>query len=752
MLQGQHSPVTKPSNKGVLNLSSFKMTKHHEEVLSRGLTFCPTPEVVPLKQFKLGCERFCRTLKIKYNLNSIRKTNSEERFRIPSNFVPERTSYPPEIDELDIKLKQAIRKIPHKFIHKSNLSHSEKSALKELKNNDAIVIKKADKGSATVILNKQDYVEEALRQLGNKIHYKPISEPVYPEFCQKFNSVLDEMHKKKFITLKEKNYLWATTDCRERRFYLLPKIHKPRNKWVKGIPPGRPIVSDVNSESYRIAAFVDHNLTPYCTQHPAYVRNTYDFLEKIKNIIIPHNALLISLDVASLYTNIDPEFGMGCIEELFRRRPNPIQPYILSLLRLCLEGNDFVFNEKFYLQISGTAMGRKFAPKYADMVMSLWEEKSLALCRKLPSIYLRYLDDIFIIWPHSRAEFDEFFEVLNGFQPRIKLEANIQEKELEFLDVLVYKGEKFQSEGVLDTRVYFKPTDSHALLHKSSFHPRHCFKGLVKSQLIRFARICTWRYDFERACATLFNSLVGRGYSKRLLRGIKDSIVKTWYNSNPIGGMSKCGSALCKICPHVSNKIEIQTNNGVKPLENKGNCNTGNAVFLAFCGQCPDSGYFVGCSQNLRRCLTGLLNLKMRHDRDRFVLHFANSEHKGVMKFSILENFTKPEIGEKLLNKWITELNSISEGLNDRSEVRDTTPTPLILCFSPFSGALVRLVRDWWAQFEHMFPGLTKNKPLRLIHAHARNKNFNQLLVRAKLRERVSMISKTGAVTHNSES
>ncbi len=50
----------------------------------------------------------------------------------------------------------------------------------------------------------------------------------------------------------------------------------------------------------------------------------------------------------------------------------------------------------------------------------------------------------------------------------------------------------------------FKETDQHALLYKSSHHPRHTFKGLIKSQLIRFYHICTRKEEQKRPLAHYF--------------------------------------------------------------------------------------------------------------------------------------------------------------------------------------------------------------------------------------------------------
>ena len=52
-------------------------------------------------------------------------------------------------------------------------------------------------------------------------------------------------------------------------------------------------------------------------------------------------------------------------------------------------------------------MGTKWSPHYADIYMAYFEEKALEKGQHKPFIYLRYLDDIFIIWHHGRTVFSE---------------------------------------------------------------------------------------------------------------------------------------------------------------------------------------------------------------------------------------------------------------------------------------------------------------------------------------------------------
>lgn len=97
-------------------------------------------------------------------------------------------------------------------------------------------------------------------------------------------------------------------------------------------------------------------------------------------------------------------------------------------------------------------------------------------------------------------------------------------------DQFPYPNPNFTHNNQLDIKVYFKKMDTHALLHKSSFHPKHTYAGLIKSQLLRFHRICTQPEDFKLATRVLFSAFSTRGYSRTFLRGC----FKMFLQSKPI--------------------------------------------------------------------------------------------------------------------------------------------------------------------------------------------------------------------------
>ena len=61
------------------------------------------------------------------------------------------------------------------------------------------------------------------------------------------------------------------------KFYTLPKIHKPNN-------PGRPVISSINCHTAKISQFVDYHLQDAVTKLPSYIKDTTDFINKIKDV------------------------------------------------------------------------------------------------------------------------------------------------------------------------------------------------------------------------------------------------------------------------------------------------------------------------------------------------------------------------------------------------------------------------------------------------------------------------------------
>ena len=163
-----------------------------------------------------------------------------------------------------------------------------------------------------------------------------------------------------------------------------------------------------------------------------------------------------------------------------------------------------------YLQKKGCAMGTKCAPSYANVFMGWFEEKFIfSLLTNLSDFYLRFIDDIFLIWNSTKTEIDNFLKQFNERHPRIKFEYENSKTEINFLDTTVFKVD-----NKLRTKLYVKPTDRQSYLHSKSECPNSTKKSIAYSQALRFNKICYNRSNLHNNCKRLLNTLTERGYNK----------------------------------------------------------------------------------------------------------------------------------------------------------------------------------------------------------------------------------------------
>ena len=159
------------------------------------------------------------------------------------------------------------------------------------------MIKPADKGSATVVMSRQDYLMKVMQHLDNRDFYERLEDDLTNQFAKETTSLLIYMMDRLIIDKETLNYLWPQNP-RTSRFYILPNIHKD------GIP-GRPIILSCGAPTENISQFVDFYLCPLVESIPSYIKDTTDFLCKLKSVgQIPKGSLLLTLDVSALYTNI----------------------------------------------------------------------------------------------------------------------------------------------------------------------------------------------------------------------------------------------------------------------------------------------------------------------------------------------------------------------------------------------------------------------------------------------------------------
>ena len=99
-------------------------------------------------------------------------------------------------------------------------------------------------------------------------------------------------------------------------------------------------------------------------------------------------------------------------------------------------------------------------------------------------LYLRYIDDLFLIWTGTKEQFKDFVTNLNSQHASIKFSYQISDKSIDFLDTTVYiKNRRLHS------TIFTKPTDKQNYLHYKSEHPLPLKNNIPFGQILRIKRI-----------------------------------------------------------------------------------------------------------------------------------------------------------------------------------------------------------------------------------------------------------------------
>ncbi|CAJ0966792.1 unnamed protein product [Ranitomeya imitator] len=465
----------------VVNISSKNLDTHQLAVLQKGLSFCPMYKFNSF-EFSMDLQRFYRNLRLHVHFSEqspVLNPSTQDKsllelrdlgLRTHSSYMPPRSNPPVEtfVSLVERDIHTLTREMDRgKFQFHTNLSHSERLSLEQLSSDKSLIIKPADKGGATVIMDRTDYLDEVFRQLGDTTVYKVIPCNPLNQLVQKIAPIIDFHFQTGTIDSKMRDFL-IKRDPITPIFYVLPKIHK---RLVK--PPGRPIVSLTDSVLSPLSMVLEKILTPLVKTTRSFLLDTNDFIQVIRSLgPISPSSLLITWDVNSLYTSIVHEKGLAATDRLLSENNMDIKirHFCADLLGLVLKENYFMFQDTFYAQQQGTAMGANVAPPYAVAYMASFENDFVynhPLFTTHCKVWRRYIDDIFCIWYGPIESLLSFDQHLNSIWPELKFTTQHDTHRISFLDTLIFK----EREGLLAIDIFTKPTDRNGLLHFTSCHP-----------------------------------------------------------------------------------------------------------------------------------------------------------------------------------------------------------------------------------------------------------------------------------------
>ena len=172
------------------------------------------------------------------------------------------------------------------------------------------------------------------------------------------------MHSQHIVDTTIMEFLLLSRNTSTHLFYGLPKIHKPNCSL-------HPIVSGCDGPTDHLSSYLTHFIQPLANNLPSYIKDTKYFLNLTENLPpLPTNALLATVDVMSLYTNIPRDDGISTVihvMEKYNHLPTNCPPphIICKILYFILKHSTFNFMDTHIHQILGTTMGTRMTPSNA---------------------------------------------------------------------------------------------------------------------------------------------------------------------------------------------------------------------------------------------------------------------------------------------------------------------------------------------------------------------------------------------------
>ena len=268
-------------------------------------------------------------------------------------------------------------------------------------------------------------------------------------------------------------------------FMVLPKIHKNNMCMC-------PIVSACCTATYNTAKFITKILQNYCGKTSSFVKDSIDFIRKIKHLSInPEKEILVSFDVSALFTSIPVPVALQVINSKISTCTSctnvckvPTEKFI-KLLEFTLTNCIFCFNKKFYKQLQGAAMGSPVSPVIANIYMEHIESLAIPTLPTSIKWWFRYVDD-----DNSATREDQvnkLKEHLNSIDPHIKFTIELPGTDgLPFLDTLTKP-----TPNSIESTVYRKPTHTDRYLDYNSNHPISAKICVIHTLIHRAKQVCS---------------------------------------------------------------------------------------------------------------------------------------------------------------------------------------------------------------------------------------------------------------------
>ena len=246
-------------------------------------------------------------------------------------------------------------------------------------------------------------------------------------------------------------------------------------------------------------------------------------VDELKQLKLDPGNHIVSFDIVSLFTNKPLKESIDLAVDLLLTNDASIKmsrAQLTKLFHFATSQTHFSYNNQYYDQVDGVAMGSPLGPVLANLFMgkfeSEWLQEQLGSDGS-PLYYRRYVDDIFCVLK-SRDQLQTCLESLNRKHPNIKFKVEEENNgSISFLDILVSRT----TDSTVDTTTYCKPTNTGLLTNYTSFTDYNYKTGLIKTLADRATKINSTvqllKQDLQRVSKTLQRNLFPNNIINRIL-------------------------------------------------------------------------------------------------------------------------------------------------------------------------------------------------------------------------------------------
>jgi hypothetical protein len=334
--------------------------------------FIPTPTTTTTDiSANMACLECDIHLKVFCEHHDTETTNDTmPKLYVTSNWKLLPIDIPPWVDARFSRFLHRVSSFFNKCRSCPNLLPFQSKLLQELCSNANILFPNADNNLGPCPITYEQYVKDCLAHLTDTTTI----ERLLPTHAQSATNALEDAiltwvnkHKSSLTPIESKFILQHVHNNEALpfgQFYVTYKIHKPT---VHGHFATRPICSDVASLPHGLGKWVDQQLQPIAHTQPSFFQDSYTLHHSLENLHLPHNALLLTRDAISKYTNIKTTPTLTSIREyIHAKEGKSFHHYNVTVLMEVLEivfwNNLINFCDTYWCQISGTGMGISLAP------------------------------------------------------------------------------------------------------------------------------------------------------------------------------------------------------------------------------------------------------------------------------------------------------------------------------------------------------------------------------------------------------